>query len=204
MVTFLVSSIICFPLVLLLNVVTWVLLCLMEQFSQHKKGLCTVRVENKDSWDPASRVRECLCPVSETEKKTFLQSAAITMTVLLTRYQHVYSVAHSLFHPKFSAKPRCECQENTVQLYKVYNIESREQKIVSNLISYGVQYLYKHLISSALLQARSQLETSRWHVPCWPSNWTTSWVVNPSSTDTFRDTKPQSSWPSFPEGSATR
>lgn len=91
----------------------------------------------------------------------------------------------------------------------VHNIESkycvyREQKIVSNLTRYDVQYSFKHLITFALSQARSQLEMSRWHVPCWPSNWTTSWVENPSSTDTFRDTKPQSSLLSFPEGSATR
>lgn len=79
-----------------------------------------------------------------------------------------------------------------------------EKRIVSHWTSCRVQRLHEHSTAFALSQERSQPGTSRWPVPCWPSNWTTSWAANPSSTGTFRATKPQSSWHSSPEGLATR
>lgn len=81
---------------------------------------------------------------------------------------------------------------------------TEEKRVVSHWTSCHVQRLHKHSTAFALSQERSQPGMSRWPVPCWPSNWTTSWAVNPSSTGTFRATKPQSSWNSSPEGLATR
>lgn len=127
-------------------------------------------------------------------------SPNISMSIQLLRVFSTHILLHSTGVNGRKTKSSTVLVHNIESKYCVY----REQKIVSNLTRYDVQYSFKHLITFALSQAKSRLEMSRWHVPCWPSNWTTSWVENPSSTDTFRDTKPQSSLLSLPEGSATR